>query len=223
MEPQNRRIVDQKYYYLKNVSGDISEHLHVFRRYAKDCDSIIEMGTRWGSSVWGFMMGLSDHARTDWGNHPLNKKMVCIDIDHPNIWGENLLEDMENGAKQWNINFEFRQQNTLENEIEECDLLFLDTWHSYDQVKGELIRHGNKAKKYIGFHDTQFYDFRDMSGTQGIWPAIEEWLRANPHWYIYEKFANNHGITFLRRKEFRQGENRSLDENNMLYYSNISL
>ena len=109
MEPQNRRIVDEKYYYLKNVNGDICEHLSTFRRYAKDCNSIIELGTRWGSSVWGFMMGLSDQAREDWNNRSLNKKIVCIDIDHPNIWGDDLLETMELGAKQWDVNFEFRQ------------------------------------------------------------------------------------------------------------------
>ena len=60
--------------------------------------------------------------------------------------------------------------------------------------------HADKAKKYIGFHDTQYYDFNDMSGTQGIWPAIEEFLYSNRNWYIYEKFANNQGVTILKRK-----------------------
>ena len=216
MEPNRRKIIDEKYYYFsnENVWSDIYEHLPTFRRYAKECDTIIEMGTRSVVGTWGFLMGLSDQSRTIWQDHLFNhrwneldsmpmihgKKLVCIDIDHPNKWGDNLLETAAEGASQWGIDFEFRQENTLENEIEECDFLFLDTWHSYDQVKGELIRHGNKAKKYIGFHDTQFYDFKDMSGTQGIWPAIEEWLAANRNWYIYEKFANNHGVTILKRK-----------------------
>jgi hypothetical protein len=39
-----------------------------------------------------------------------------------------------------------------------------------------------------------------MSGTQGIWPAIEEFLCSNSNWYIYEKFANNQGVTILKRK-----------------------
>ena len=216
MEPHRRKIIDEKYYYFSNpnVWSDIYEHLPTFRKYAKECDTIIEMGTRSIVGTWGFLMGLSDPARDIWQDHlfnhrwyevdsmvmPAGKKMVCIDIDHPNIWGNNLLETAIEGANQWGINLEFRQQNTLENEIEECDFLFLDTWHSYDQVKGELIRHADKAKKYIGFHDTQFYDFKDMSGTQGIWPAIEEFLYSNRNWYIYEKFANNHGVTILKRK-----------------------
>ena len=45
MEPWNRRIIDEKYYYLSNVQSDINEHLPTFRRYAKECDTIIELGT----------------------------------------------------------------------------------------------------------------------------------------------------------------------------------
>jgi len=201
MEPINRRIVDEKYYYLSNTHSDINEHMPTFRRYARECDVIVEMGSRFGVGVWGFLMGLSEDARNDWWTRPLNKKMICIDIDNPNIWGEGVLEELEKGCQQWDLQFEFRQENTLENEIEECDFLFLDTWHSYDQVKGELLCHGNKSRKYIGFHDTELYGFRDMSNTQGIWPAIDEWLRANPHWYIHEKFANNNGVTILKRKD----------------------
>jgi hypothetical protein len=199
MEPWNRRIIDEKYHYLRNSPSDINEHLPTFRRYAKECNTITELGTRWIVGTWGFLMGLSDPARSNWHDHPLNKKLISIDIDHPEIHGSNLNE-VYVGAKQWDINFEFRQQNTLENEIEECDFLFLDTWHSYDQVKGELIRHADKAKKYIGFHDTEYYGFKDMSGTQGIWPAIEEFLHSNRNWYVYEKFANNQGVTILKRK-----------------------
>jgi hypothetical protein len=199
MEPWNRRIIDEKYHYLCNSPSDINEHLPTFRRYARECDTIVELGTRWIVGTWGFLMGLSDPARNDWSNRPFNKKLISIDIDNPEIHGSNLNE-VYLGARQWDINFEFRQENTLENEIEECDFLFLDTWHSYDQVKGELIRHADKAKKYIGFHDTQYYDFNDMSGTQGIWPAIEEFLYSNRNWYVYEKFANNQGVTILKRK-----------------------
>lgn len=216
MEPKNRKIIDEKYYYLSNPNSysDIYQHMPTFRRYADECNLVIEMGTRSVVGTWGFLMGLSDSARVKYQDDLINnrwqelenvtlasnKKLICIDIDHPNIWGDRLLETLEDGANQWGVDFEFRKENTLENEIEECDFLFLDTWHSYDQVKGELLLHGNKSRKYIGFHDTELYGFRDMSGTQGIWPAIDEWLRANPHWYIHEKFANNNGVTILKRK-----------------------
>jgi hypothetical protein len=39
-----------------------------------------------------------------------------------------------------------------------------------------------------------------MSGTQGIWPAIEDFLSINKDWYVYEKFSNNNGVTILKRK-----------------------
>ena len=134
MEPQRRKILDEKYYYFSNpnVWSDIYEHLPTFRKYARECDTIIEMGTRSVVGTWGFLMGLSDPARDIWQDHlfnhrwneldnmvmPSGKKIVCIDIDHPNIWGNNLLEIAIEGVKQWGVELEFRQQNTLENEIE---------------------------------------------------------------------------------------------------------
>ena len=187
MEPWNRNIVDEKYYYLSNVNSDINEHLPIFYKYGKDCDLIIELGCRWIVSTWAWLKAKP-------------KKLISIDIEHPKSWGSNDLDLLYLGAKQNNVEFEFRQENTLHNTIEECDLLFLDTWHSYNQVKNELLLHGNKSKKYIIFHDTEQFAFKGMDGDIGIWPAIEEFLLSNPHWYIHEKFSNNNGITILKRK-----------------------
>ncbi len=50
--------------------------------------------------------------------------------------------------------------NVLETEIDETDLLFIDTWHCYDQLFAELTKHAPKVKKYIAFHDTQTYGTR---------------------------------------------------------------
>ena len=47
------------------------------------------------------------------------------------------------------IDFLFTEADVLKIEIEETDLLFIDTYHAYQQIKGEFELHGNKAKKYI--------------------------------------------------------------------------
>ena len=43
MEPQRRKILDESYYYFSNpnVWSDIYEHLPTFRKYARECDTII--------------------------------------------------------------------------------------------------------------------------------------------------------------------------------------
>jgi hypothetical protein len=37
--------------------------------------------------------------------------------------------------------------------------------------------------------------------TRGLWPALEEFLAAHQEWEIAEHYANNNGLTVLRRKE----------------------
>ena len=182
----------------KNTSSDINEHLETFKRYAEECETVIEMGVRGIVSTWGFMMGKP-------------KKLVGIDFDHPQNWGSDINE-VYRLAQENNIEYEFRLQNTLTCDIEECDLLFIDTWHDYLQLKQELYRHHSKVKKYIIFHDTVSFGFKnellyeDYSSDRketnlpkGLVPAIDEFLSKNDDWFIYERFNNNNGLTILKR------------------------
>lgn len=189
-------------YYLEkcNISSDINEHLPIFKRYALECDTIIEMGVRGIVSTWAFMSGKP-------------KKLVGIDISHPSEFGGNL-DEVYRLAKEEGIEYDFRLQSTLECTIEECDLLFIDTWHDYLQLRKELYRHHSKVKKYIIFHDTgDSFGFKDENSydeyhnqrnetnlPKGLIPAIDEFLSQNNEWFIYERFANNNGITILKRK-----------------------
>ena len=47
------------------------------------------------------------------------------------------------------IDFSFHVADTRKIEIEETDLLFIDTEHNYEQIQKELELHGNKARKFI--------------------------------------------------------------------------
>ena len=179
-----------------NTRSDINEHIPTLLKYAEECDHIIEMGVRKGVSLWALL-----------GGGP--KRLIAYDIQNPSKWGGNI-GDFYEAAKQHNIEFEFIQKNVLEVEIEETDFLFLDTWHAYKQLKAELKLHANKVKKYIAFHDTTNYEFRDEGGYEelgpewvgdgrGIWPAIEEFLEENNDWKLKERFTNNNGLTIIER------------------------
>jgi len=170
--------------------SDINEHLPTLKRYAEECEHVTEMGVRWVVSTFAFMMGLP-------------KKLISYDIDPLEHWGINN-EELTKIANENGIDFQFKLVNTLELEIEETDLLFLDTDHTYKQVKSELLLHGNKSKKYIIFHDTTSFEFKGMNGdTIGLWPAIEEFIDDNPHWVICERFYNNNGLTILKRNNIK--------------------
>jgi hypothetical protein len=182
----------------KNTPSDINEHLETFKKYGEECDTVIEMGIRGIFSTWGFMMGKP-------------KKLIGIDITHPQFFGSDI-DEIFRLAKENNIEYEFRLQNTLTCDIEECDLLFIDTWHDYLQLKKELFRHHSKVKKYIIFHDTVSYGFTNESNYEnygeereetnlpkGLNHAINEFCFHNPNWCIHEIFTNNNGVTILKK------------------------
>jgi hypothetical protein len=93
--------------------------------------------------------------------------------------------------------FEFRQEDVLKAEVEETDLLFIDTWHVYDQLREELRRHAGKARKYVVLHDTTtFEDKGETEGHWGLWPAVEQFL-AEGTFRLMRRYDNNNGLTVL--------------------------
>ena len=165
--------VNEKIKELSNSGCDICEHFPLMLKYGKECEHITEFGVRDVVSTWGWV-----------GSNP--KKLICYDIRT----SENI-NDVYDTTKELGIDFQFIEKSTLEIQIEETDLLFIDTEHNYDQMKGELTLHGNKAKKYIVFHDTEWA--HEMN------KAITEFMEANPHWVECETVTNNNGFRIIKR------------------------
>lgn len=192
--------IEQYFNTFKTTPGDINEHMDTLVEYAKLCDHVTEMGARWGCSTFAFL-------------HSKPNKFVSYDINMT----ENILNAI-NLSKVEKLDFQFIKKNVLEVEIEETDLLFIDTWHKYGQLKEELFLHSDKVKKYLIFHDTESYEFNDepswgdlykdvrelSTEKQGIWPAIQELLDKGD-WEIEKRFTNNNGLTILKRKETIDG------------------
>lgn len=177
----------EKYENLCNSPSDINEHLPTLKRYTEECDHVTEMGVRWVVSTFAFLMGQP-------------KKLVSIDIATPESFGGVSVDAITSVAQENGTAFEFILGDTREVEIEETDLLFIDTRHDYDQLRDELARHGEKVRKYIAFHDTTLFEWSgETAGCEGLWPAIEEFLAMNEHWVIHERFTNNNGLTVLKR------------------------
>jgi len=122
-------------------------------------------------------------------------------------------------CKSEGVNAEFWNKSDLECPIVETDLLFIDTWHVYGQLKRELARWHSSVKKYIIMHDTTVdewmgetirvgWNANEQSKTfgipvdeinKGLGPAIDEFLGSHPEWTIEKKFVNNNGLTILKR------------------------
>ena len=49
-------LIKEKYESHLSNSSDINEHLPTLVRYANECSHITEMGVRWGSSTYAFLI-----------------------------------------------------------------------------------------------------------------------------------------------------------------------
>jgi len=181
---------------LIETPSDINEHLPTLKAYAEKCDHVTEMGVRWIVSTYAFLAG-----------NP--KRLVSIDMQHPSAWGADISVPIQ-FAQEIGCDFSFVKANTLEVEIEPTDMLFIDTWHAYKQLKAELALHQSRVAKYIVLHDTTTYGEYDETSYEamgpdwkgegiGLWRAVTEFLNEFPEWTIEERFTNNNGLTVLRR------------------------
>lgn len=180
-----KQKIQKEFTIAATTPSDINEHLPVLYDIAKECDHITEMGVRTGVSTRAFL-------RT-------SAKLISYDI----VTDKRVVE-LVNEARSAGKDATFIEADVLKIDIEETDLLFIDTWHEYDQLKQELELHAKKARRYIAFHDTYTYGLRNEGGdnkqqTQGLLPAIIEFLIENREWQFKMFLTNNNGFTVLER------------------------
>lgn len=193
------------------AKGDISEHLVYLMKLSSDCESILECGVRTIVSSWAFVNGLTLNRLSQ------QKRLACCDINIP----PTILE-LERSCIEQNIDLKVFKGNDLDLPMDEdYDMIFIDTWHVYAQLKRELQKFHPHAKKYIVMHDTEVdkingESIRDRRNTQqeaaesgfpeyeircGLERAIKEFLIQHPEWKIKERFTHNNGLTVLERVE----------------------
>lgn len=198
-------IIEENYNSKCNTVSDINEHLPTLKKYGDECYHITECGVRFTVSSYAFALSLK--------NKP-NSKLIQVDTikyNQTDIFQKECLNE--------NIQTVFYEQSDLVCPLEQTDLLFIDTWHVYGQLKRELKRWNTFVNKYIIMHDTTTDEFLGETLrvkwnaktqsldtgipvgeiTKGVWPAIEEFLIEHPEWKIKERFTNNNGLTILYR------------------------
>jgi hypothetical protein len=191
----NMKTILEHFEYEKSRKTDINEHLEVIKQYAEKCEHVTEMGVRSVVTTWALLAA-----------NP--KRMVSIDIRPCPIHEAQTLA----AASGIDFNFQIADTSDTSLQIEETDLLFIDTWHIYDQLKEELRLHSPKVRKYIIMHDTTVFaetgepyvynecKVKINQPPKGLWPAIEEFLDINPDWCLHERYTHNNGLTILAKK-----------------------
>lgn len=204
--------VETRYERAKNDESDINEHIETLYEYTKECESVIELGVRGIVSSWAFLKGLIN-------NQKQHRRLLSCDLNRPSN-----IDDLALLSKRSNVLFEFHEGNDLDLDLldKRFDLLFIDTFHVYGQMKRELQKFAASINKYIIMHDTTVdafngecirmgYDVEKLSVEtnipreellMGIMPAIYEFLQQNHHWIIHEIKENNNGLLVLKRISF---------------------
>jgi len=195
----------------KNSIKDICHYMEILRGYAEKCDHITEFGINQVNSTWAFLVtkpkklvsvdkDLHHNPIKDGGIIPEECK---YDNVKTNVW----LDSASELAAIENIDFEVIEGwtadahtaslladipvDTIPVVIEQTDLLFIDTLHTYDCLSRELELHGDKVNKYIIFHDTVLFS--------GIVPAIDEFLENNKEWKRDRVEHSTPGLTVIKK------------------------
>jgi hypothetical protein len=113
--------------------------------------------------------------------------------------------------------WEYRLEDSRTAAIPACDLLLVDSLHTYAQVQSELCQHAAKVRRWLVFHDTITFGsigahgetgqhlWRYVQGqsvpmaAMGIRPAIDELMIRDPSWMIRAHHVDSHGLLVLER------------------------
>ena len=155
--------------------GDSPNRFDTYARYASMVDSVTEFGVYTGLSTTAFVSG-----------KPIKVRSYDITSGYLTV-----LHEIEACALHLGVDFKFQIASSLNIEIEETDLLFIDTVHEKDYCLRELNLHHAKTKKFIVLHD--------IIAWPGVLQAAEEFMKTHPEWVVYERDDVGSGLLVMNR------------------------
>lgn len=169
--------IEQLYEVRCKPGHNIDQHLPTILRYASICNHVTEFGVEEGWSTTALLTS--------------GAEVVSYDLHrHYN------LEVLEKAiAETPGLKWQFIQANTREVTIDETDLLFVDTEHTFEQVNAELGGNIHKVRRFLIFHDTVTFP--------EIIPAIVD--RCYGDWTLREWNVNQNGLAVFERMRGRLG------------------
>jgi hypothetical protein len=207
-------MLEDLYAAVLQKDSDIKPHFALLHKYALFCDSIVELGFRGGVSATVLAATKPKRMQiVDWDRPP-------FEIDRPYLY------KLQQAAADEDVQINFAACDSLDFTPPRCDLLFIDTFHTYDHLMYELIRYATFVKRYILIHDTE------EPTCPGMFPAVEDYLLDNPQWELERRERTRPGLTVLKRisdaRPYKYGRAfmRSLDFEvrweKKLYYQSVA-
>lgn len=166
--------------YLHNArrAHDISEHLPILLGLAVSCSRVVELGFRSGRSVSAFLAA--------------GARVTAYDIHmcEPHVA---VIKSLAGGK------FTFHRGNSLKVDIPYCNMLFIDTYHTGEQLLAELTRHQDQVGRWIVMHDTVTFGEKGEDGKPGLVWALQQFQKEHSEWPTKLHLPHNNGLTILGR------------------------
>ena len=173
----------------------IQPHLPRLKLFATGCDLAVEFGVKRAASSSALLLGA--------------KRVISYDIV-PTEEARRL----QRAVTRW----EYRIVDSRYAPVVDCDLLFVDSLHTYEQCHAELERHADAVARLLLFHDTITFGSVGAQGESGqhrwiytpgqavpqdalgIRPAIDQLMMRDSSWHIRAHYTDSHGLLVLERR-----------------------
>jgi len=172
--------LDDLYHRAWRSGPNVGEHCPTLRLLAMECRHVVEFGVNGGVSTTALLAGQPDRLTS-------YDVRVCPSVEPLR-------------AVAGHTQFEFVQADSLTIGIAPCDLLMIDSHHTFVQLSAELERHCHQVNFWIVLHDTVTFGDTGEDGGRGLGAAIGEFLARHHEWTLAVEYRNSHGLTILRRR-----------------------
>jgi hypothetical protein len=161
--------------------SDLNEHTQVLRDMAANCKHVTEFGKRHSVSTVALLAGQPETF-----------------ISYSNIF-EPTIERLQEIPGRTHV--EFRRGESLTADIDETDMLFIQTVHTEAHTLAELKRHHSKVRRWIVLLGTVVFGERGEGGQPGMLAGVRKFVREYPQWSVIRHYHNNNGLLILSRDE----------------------
>lgn len=188
-----KRPIDDLFATQSGAPDAMAAHMRVIRDLASEFTCCAEIGIRRGSSTIALLAGCSG---------------TVVSFDPERLPCHDKILKASEG--RWIPTYQPSEHCDLP---PHTDILVVDGYHNYPQVKMELDRFADKVKHVLVFHDTiscgtvgdgianpRVHQAEHLSDTRGIRMAIDELMIRDRSWFIEAHFPNDSGLLVLRRQ-----------------------
>jgi hypothetical protein len=175
--PASPGTAQERYPQVAAAPSDIQRHLSQLRREARG--TVLELGVRGGSSTVALLAGLEERGGVLW-SVDVDPASAAVFPDHPQ-WRFVLADSRD-------------ERSVVDAGLpDELDVVFIDTIHTYEQVRDELEVWGDRVVEggVILFHDTDSYP--------PIRRAISEWCKSRSVPFEFKGGSNGLGVAYPGR------------------------